>query len=72
MNKTIKKFCRSAHECATYIMDSDCEHTSYEEYIQNNNDPRDHILYHAAVVLGTQLEFDRDIEEYIKESVDYQ
>lgn len=66
MNKNVKRFLKSADECATYIMDSDCEQTSYEEYIQNYNDPRDHILYHAAVVLGKEKEFEADIEEYIK------
>jgi len=66
MNKSIKKYLRSAHECATYIMDSDCEHASYDDYIQNGNDPRDHILYHAAVVLGTHEDFDTDIDEYLK------
>jgi hypothetical protein len=53
-------------ECARYIMDSDCEQTSYQEYIQDGNDPRDHILYHAAVVLGEAQEFQTDIEEYDK------
>jgi hypothetical protein len=65
-NKEVRKFVKSAEECAQYIMDSDCEQTSYQEYIQNSNDPRDHILYHAGVVLGVENEFQTDIEEYIK------
>lgn len=56
----------AAQECARYIIDSDCEQTSYQEYIQDGNDPRDHILYHAAVVLGEAQEFQTDIEEYEK------
>ena len=58
----------AAMECARYIFDSESEQLSYEEYIQDGNDPRDHILYHAAVVLGTTEDFQVDIDEYIKES----
>lgn len=53
-------------ECARYIFDSDCEQLSYQEYIQDGNDPRDHILYHAAVVLGETEDFQIDIDEYLK------
>lgn len=52
-------------ECATYVFESDSEQISYEEYIQSGNDPRDHILYHAAVVLGKAQEFHTDIEEFL-------
>lgn len=58
----------SAMECARYIMDSECEQVSYEEYIQEGNDPRDHILYHAAVVLGLANEFENDILTFLKET----
>jgi len=51
----------AAMECARYIFDSDCEQLSYEEYIVDENDPRDHILYHAAVVLGETEDFQIDI-----------
>lgn len=54
----------SAEECATYIMDSDCEHVSYDEYVKEGNDPRDHILYHAAVVLNQTEDFEEDINNY--------
>ena len=47
----------SAEECAGYIFDSDCEQVSYQEFIQDGNDPREHILYHAAVVLGKDIDF---------------
>lgn len=57
----------AARECAAYIFDSDCEQISYEEYIQNGNDPRDHILYHAAIVLDKKENFQTDIEEYLRE-----
>lgn len=56
----------AATECARYIFDSDCEQLSYQEYIQDGNDPRDHILYHAAVVLGETEDFQIDIDEYLK------
>jgi hypothetical protein len=57
----------AAEECARYIVDSDSEQISYQEYIQDGNDPRDHILYCAAVVLGEEKEFQTDIDEYLKE-----
>lgn len=56
----------AAEECARYIFDSDCEQVSYQEYIQDGNDPRDHILYCAAVILGEAKEFQTDIDEYLK------
>ena len=54
-------------ECARYIMDSDCEQVSYQEYVQDGNDPRDHILYLAAMVLDETDDFRSDIDEYLKE-----
>jgi hypothetical protein len=58
----------AAAECARYIYDSDSEQISYQEYIEDGNDPRDHILYHAAVVLGEyKEEFDNDIRLYLNE-----
>lgn len=57
----------AAEECANYIFDSECEQISYQEYIQDGNDPRDHILYCAAVVLGKEMEeFQNDVNEYLK------
>lgn len=58
----------AAEECARYILDSQSEQESYEEFIRDQNDPRDHILYHAAVVLGQTQEFQTDIEEYDKDT----
>lgn len=61
------EFDNAAMECARYIFDSDSEQISYQEYINDGNDPRDHILYCAAVVLGEELEeFQNDIKEYLK------
>ncbi len=57
----------AAMECARYIWDSDSEQLSYEEYIVDGNDPRDHILYHAAVVLGETEDFQIDIDEYLRQ-----
>jgi hypothetical protein len=55
----------AAMECARYIFDSDGEQISYQEYINDGNDPRDHILYHAAVVLGLVNELESDIDKYL-------
>jgi hypothetical protein len=59
----------AAVECARYIFDSDCEQISYQEFIQDGNDPRDHILYNAAVVLDEIEDFQIDIDEYLKDSL---
>lgn len=58
----------SAMECARYIIDSDSEQIDYTSYIEEGNDPRDHILYHAAVVLGLANEFENDILTFLKET----
>ena len=59
-----KDFLESARECASYIFDSETEQNSYQSYIEEGNDPRDHMLYHAAIILGKDDEFDVDIQEY--------
>lgn len=61
----INDFASSAIECARYIFDSDCEQVSYQEFIRDGNDPRNHILYHAALILGQIEEFQIDINEYL-------
>jgi hypothetical protein len=55
----------AAMECARYIFDSDCEQISYQEYVRDGNDPREHILYCAAVVLGETDDFQPDIDDYL-------
>lgn len=63
----------AAMECARYVFDSQCEQESYQEYIVDGNDPREHILYCAAVVLGETEDFQIDIDEYLKmENIDEQ
>ena len=57
----------AAIECARYIFDSDDMQVGYQEHIQNGEDPRNHILYCAAVVLGMADDFQIDIDEYLKE-----
>lgn len=55
----------AAMECARYIFDSDSEQISYQEFVQDGNDPREHILYCAAIILGETEDFEPDIDEYI-------
>ncbi|NBT08869.1 MAG: hypothetical protein EBS98_08725 [Chitinophagia bacterium] len=66
----INDFASSAIECARYIFDSDCEQVSYQEFIRDGNDPRNHILYHAALILGQTEEFQVDINEYLFPPID--
>lgn len=49
---------------AQYIFDSDCERDSYQEYIEDGNDPRDHVYYRAAMILGHEDDFADDVENY--------
>lgn len=62
--------CDASIECARYIFDSQTEQESYLEYIQDGNDPREHILYLAAMVLDETDDFQPDIDEYLKEFQD--
>ena len=64
MLNVYNEFDNSCMECARYILDSQSEQESYMEFIQDGNDPRDHILYHASIVLGKADEFQDDINEY--------
>jgi len=41
----------AAVECAQYIADSDCEKISFCEWMEEGNDPKKHIYYHAAIIL---------------------
>lgn len=56
----------AAMECARYIFDSQSEQESYLEFIQDGNDPREHILYCAALVLNETEDFQVDINEYLR------
>lgn len=69
MNRFLHDYHNAAEECARYIFDSECEQISYQEFIQDGNDPRDHILYHAAIVLDEANEFLVDINEYDKVNI---
>ncbi len=53
-------------ECARYIFDSETEQEGYQEYIEDGNDPREHILYCAAIILGETEDFQVDIDEFLK------
>lgn len=55
---------RMIEAVAQYVFDSECERDSYEEYIENGNDPRDHIYYMAGMILGHEHDFADDVENY--------
>jgi hypothetical protein len=55
----------AAIECARYVFDSDSEQLSYKEFINDGNDPREHILYHAALVLDATEDLQKDINKYL-------
>lgn len=43
---------KSAENLAQYIFDSDVQHIDYGDWIAEGKDPREHILWDAAQVLG--------------------
>ena len=57
----------SAKELASYVWYLLDEHKSYKQYIAEFNDPKTHILYHAALILGHEKEFEKDIENWQSE-----
>lgn len=63
-------FEEAAKELANYINSSDGEHEQYAIHIADGNDPRDHITYTAAIVLGFANEYEDDIQEYLLTSGD--
>lgn len=63
--QTQPSYADAAMECARYIFDSDSEQISYQEFVQDGNDPREHILYCAAIILGETEDFQPDIDEYV-------
>ena len=41
-----------AQVCAQYIFDSDVQHIDYSDHCEHGEDPREHVLWSAAEVLG--------------------
>lgn len=61
----------SALECARYILDSQWEQDGYRSFVEEGNDPRDHIFYCAAVVLDIVDQLQDDIDEFLKTENEY-
>ena len=57
----------SAQKLAQYIDDCDDEYDSLREFILEGNDPKDHILFHAAVVGEWEDNFWNQVAEYQKD-----
>ena len=53
-----------AQKLAQYVWDCDSTKESYHEYVIDGNNPVDHVLYSAAVILGCGREFKEDIKKY--------
>lgn len=58
---------KAARECARYIIAMG-EGASYEEYILEGNDPRQHVLYKASLVLDNTEAFEEDINNFEESS----
>lgn len=54
----------AAEECAYFVFDSEWVQDGYQRHIEDGEDPRDHIIYSAAVILGKTENFQDDINEY--------
>lgn len=59
----------AATRCAEYIYDSEWLQDGYQDFIENGNDPREHVIYQAALFLGKDEPFQVDINEYLKEEI---
>jgi hypothetical protein len=56
----------ASYECARYILDSELEQIDYRDFVEEGNDPRDHIFYSAAVILEIVDQLQDDIDKYLK------
>ena len=56
----------AAEDCASFVFESEWVQDGYQQHIEDGEDPRDHILYSAAVILGKTENFQDDIDEYLK------
>ena len=61
----------AAFECARYILDSQWEQDGYRDFVEEGNDPREHIFYYAAVILGIVDQLQDDIDEYLRTEHEY-
>jgi hypothetical protein len=57
----------SALQLAQYIDNWDDEYDSLREFILEGNDPKDHILFHAAVVGEWEDNFWKTVADYQKD-----
>lgn len=55
----------AAEECAYFVFESEWVQDGYQRHIEDGEDPRDHILYSAAVILDKADNFQDDIDEYL-------
>ena len=56
----------AAEDCAYFVFESEWVQDGYNRHIEDGEDPREHILYSAAVILGKADSFQDDIEAYLE------
>ena len=56
----------AAEECAYFVFDSEWVQDGYQRHIEHGEDPREHIIYSAAVILGKTENFEEDIQQYLQ------
>lgn len=54
----------AAQECAYFVFESEWVQHGYDDHISSGENPKDHILYSAAVILDKTENFQDDINEY--------
>jgi hypothetical protein len=64
MNNYNQEWVESAKRLAEYVYQDDNNLESYRNWCIDGQNPREHIYYHAALVLGKDSELDIDISEY--------
>ena len=65
-----QEFYDAAMELGNYIDGADSEYEDLEEFIKDGNDPKDHILYKAAIVVGFVDTLQKYIDNIENESED--
>lgn len=56
----------AAEDCAYFVFESEWVQDGYTRHIEDGEDPREHILYSAAVILGKTESFQDDIDNYLE------
>lgn len=49
---------------AEYVRDNNNEHNDYDQHVEDGNDPREHVLYWSAVILGKTSYLQKELKDH--------